>query len=56
MTTWIFLLIMLAAFPLLMPEAFLSWSQRTRRRLKERVRRRATPEQWEQIKHEFSDD
>ena len=53
MTTWILLLIMLLGFPFLLPEVFLTWSRETRRRLRDRVRRRLTPEQWNHVKDEF---
>ncbi len=56
MIAWVLLIIMLLAFPFLLPEVCLPWSRKTRERIRARVRQRLTPPQWEQVKDAFPED
>ena len=48
-------ILLILAFPFLFPEEFLYWSQEIRRRLREDLKNRMIPQQWEKYQEEVPD-
>jgi hypothetical protein len=55
MDRFLFSLLALLVVPFLLPEEFISWSRSIRRRLRDDLRRRVSPEEWEEYQEEFCD-
>ena len=47
-----FLIFSILAFPFIFPEEFTYWSQKIRRQIRENIKKRMTPKEWEKYKED----